>query len=126
MQQGWAGLLIALALTALLARQAAQAERGSRLRQTYSLAAGGFGLIIALNILFLLGVAGELLSSTLSFAAVALLIGAAVAFVLAMLNGEFGAKIRQAQAYTAEERERIARQRRERERAAGQDDNGAN
>ena len=126
MQQGWAGLLIALALTALLARQAAQAERGSRLRQTHSLAAGGFGLIIALNILFLLGVAGELLSSTLSFAAVALLIGAAVAFVLAMLNGEFGAKIRQAQAYTAEERERIARQRRERERAAGQDDNGAN
>ncbi|HMQ29305.1 MAG TPA: hypothetical protein PKD53_01205 [Chloroflexaceae bacterium] len=124
MLQGWAGLLIALALTALLARQAARAARGTRLRQTYSLAAGGFGLIIALNALFLLGVAGELLSSTVGFVAVALLIGAAVSFVMAMLNGEFGAKLRQAQAYTAEERERIARRRLERERAAGQDERG--
>lgn len=118
MLQGSYGLLIALLLTALLGYQAARAARGSRLRQTYSLAAGGFGLILVLNLLYTLGIASGLLANVFSFTAVAMLIGAVASFAFALLNGEFGAKLRQAQQYTAEERERIAQQRAEREQAA--------
>lgn len=119
MLQGFYGLLIAMILTALLAYQAARADPGSRLRQTYTLAAGGFGLIIVLNFLYLIGVTGWLIGNVLSFAAVALLLGAVASFVVALFNGEFQTKLRQAQTYTAEERERIAQRRFERERSAG-------
>jgi hypothetical protein len=118
MVQGYVGLLVAMLLTGLLAYQAAQAERGSRLRQTYGLAAGGFGLILVLNLLWSLGIAVGLLANVLNFAAVAMLIGAVASYVLALLNGEFSAKIRQAQEYTAGERARYDQQRREREQAS--------
>lgn len=119
MLQGFYGLLIAMVLTALLAYQASRAAPGSRLRQTYMLAAGGFGLIIAINLLWLIGVSSGLLLTVVSFAAVAMLIGAVTSFAVALFNGEFGAKIREAQTYTADERERIAQRRFERERSAG-------
>lgn len=120
MLQGSYGLLIALLLTALLGYQAARAARGSRLRQTYNLAAGGFGLILVLNLLYTLGIASGLLANVFSFAAVAMLIGAVASFAVALFNGEFQAKLRQAQQYTAEERERIAQRRAEREQAAAE------
>lgn len=119
MLQGLYGLLIALLLAILLGYQAWRAAPGSRLRQTYSLAAIGFGLIITLNVLYLFGIAGGLTSGVLGFAAVALLIGAVASFAVALFNGEFQAKIRQAEAYTADERERIARKRADLERSAG-------
>jgi hypothetical protein len=122
--QGFTGLLIATVLTALLAYQAARAAAGSRLRQTYSLAAGGFGLILALNFLYMQGVGGGLLGNTVGFAAVAMLIGAVAAFGASIFNGEFTAKIRAAQDYTASQRDEIARQRAERERAMGADKPG--
>ena len=118
MVQGFYGLLVAMVLTVLLASQAARAAPGSRLRQTYTLAAGGFGLIITMNVLWLMGVPGGLLVNILSFGAVALLIGAVASFAIALFNGEFQAKIRQAQEYTASERERIAQKRFERERSS--------
>lgn len=119
MPQGLSGLLVAGLLTALLAYQARRAAAGSRLRQTYSLAAAGFGLIIILNVLYLLGTGAGLLGNTLGFVAVALLLGAAVSFVFALTNGEFSAKLREAQDYTQQQREEIARRRAERERALG-------
>ncbi len=119
MVQGYVGLLVAMLLTGLLAYQAIRAERGSRLRQTYSLAAGGFGIILALNLLWSLGIEVGLLANVLNFAAVAMLIGAVASYALAVLNGEFSAKIRQAKEYTAGERARYAQQRREREQATG-------
>jgi hypothetical protein len=118
MLQGFSGLIIALLLTVLLGYQATRAAPGSRLRQAYGLATGGFGVIIALNFLYLIGLASPLISNTVGLTAVALLFGGAAAFVVALFNGEFGAKLRQAQAYTAEERERLARQRHERTAAA--------
>lgn len=118
MPQGLSGLLVALALIALLGYQAARAAPGSRLRQAYSLAAAGFGIIITLNFLYLIGAGSPTIVNTVGIAAVALLIGAVVAFAAAIFNGEFQAKIHQAQQYTAGERERIARRRSERERAS--------
>lgn len=119
MPQGLLGLLVASLLTALLAYQAARAAAGSRLRQTYGLAAGGFALILALNFLYLVGAGAGLTGNMLSFVAVALLIGAVASFALALFNGEFGAKLREAQGYTSQQREQIARRRAEREPAPG-------
>lgn len=118
MLQGFSGLLIALVLTALLGYQASRAAPGSRLRQTYSLAAAGFGVIIALNLLFFIGVPLGPFAQVLNLAAVALLIGAVASYVFALFNGEFQAKIREAKNYTADERARAAERRVERERAA--------
>ncbi len=111
MLQGLSGLLIALVLTALLAYQAVRAAPGSRLRQAYSLASAGFGIIITLNLLYLIGAGNPIIANSVGLTAVALLIGAVAAFVTAIFNGEFQAKIRQAEAYTAGERERIAQRR---------------
>ncbi|NTU78319.1 MAG: hypothetical protein HGA45_02765 [Chloroflexales bacterium] len=116
MSQGFRGLLIAILLTALLAYQASRAAPRSRLRQTYSLAAGGVGLMIVINSLWLLGVTGGLLVNIVGFAAFGLLVGAVATLMLAYFNGEFQTKIRQVQAYTADERERSARKRLEHER----------
>lgn len=115
MLQGFYGLLVALALTALLAYQASRAAPGSRLRQAYGLASAGFGIIIALNFLYMVGAGSPVVANAVGLTAVALLIGAVAAFGLAIFNGEFQAKIRQAQEYTAGERERLARQRAARE-----------
>lgn len=117
MPQGSIGLIVAGLLTALLGYQAARAGAGSRLRQTYSLAAGGFGLIIALNVLYLLGAGAGLAGTVLSFVAVALLLGAVASFAMALFNGEFSAKLREARAYTDQQRDEIAQRRAERERA---------
>ncbi len=119
MPQGLVGLLVASLLTALLAYQAARAAAGSRLRQTYGLAAGGFALILALNFLYLLGAGAGLVGNVLGFVAIALLIGAVASFALSLFNGEFGAKLREAHDYTSQEREQIARRRAEREQAIG-------
>jgi hypothetical protein len=119
MAQSYLVPLIALLLTGLLAYQAVRAERGSRLRQTYGLAAGGFGLILALNLLWSFEIGLGPLGNAISFAAVAMLVGAVATYALAVLNGEFSAKIRQATAFTASERARYARERDERERSSG-------
>jgi hypothetical protein len=122
MPQGLLGLLVASLLTALLGYQAVRAAAGSRLRQTYGLATAGFGLILALNFYYLLGLGNGLIGNVLSFVAVALLIGAVASFGVALFNGEFGAKLREAQDYTGQQREQIAQQRAERERSLKSED----
>lgn len=116
MSQELARLFVALLATALVARQALRAERGTRRRQAFTLGAAGFAIIALANVLTLGGAAAPAVITLAVGVGLALLLGCLVSLFLAYREGELKSQFRRAGSLVASEREKIAeRDRRARE-----------
>lgn len=108
MSQELARLFIAVLATVLVARQALKAERGTRRRQAFVLAAGGFGLLAAGNLYALTPGPVIAVLTLLVGIGLALLLGSMVTLFLAYREGELKDQFRRAGSMVATEREKIA------------------
>lgn len=105
MSEGLSSLLVALALAVLLAVQAQRAAAGTRLRQAFTMGAASMLVLTLTNLLVLLNLGGEWLASLHTLTTALFLVSILMA-VIALFNGEFQAKLRQARELVAAERAR--------------------
>ncbi|PDW01470.1 hypothetical protein [Candidatus Viridilinea mediisalina] len=120
MSEGLSTLLVTLVLTVLLGVQAQRAAAGSRLRQAFTIGAASMLVLTFSNLLVLLNLGGEWLVSLHTLTTALFLVSILMA-VIALFNGEFQAKLRQARELVAAERARQTPSRDAKPTAAAED-----